>query len=171
VSHDCDDFLLAALRGAATSDAARGHRASCGRCAGLAPALPEVERTLRALDDAAPPPDLAARVLAAAAPLLVANAQAERGQRATAATARFDGVRLATALVPAVLLFPLLVLADVLLLRLLHGLLATLLPQPVTTYLVASYAALLAALVCLTFGAIPLLVQRQGAAPWKEGHV
>ena len=50
--------------------------------------------------------------------------------------------------------------------------LAGFLPRAFSTWLVLSYAALLAALGCLVFGAIPLLVERQ--APllvWKEEHV
>ncbi len=91
---------------------------------------------------------------------------------AAQATFVFDGRRLARALVPAILLFPLLVIADVWLLRFVHETLAGFLPRAFSTWLVLSYAALLAALGCLVFGAIPLLVERQ--APllvWKEDHV
>jgi len=174
VSLTCDDLLLAVLRGDELDAQARAHRASCGRCAALAPAMPGVGRALAAGGEVAPPPDLAARVLSAASPLLADHARAARGAavaRAPIPRDALDGRRLAVALLPAVLLFPLLVVADLALLRALHGALGTLLPHGVTTYLVASYAALLAALVCVTFASIPLLVQRQGATVWKERHV
>lgn len=165
---DCDAILVAVLRGAPLADGERAHVAGCSRCAGLAPGLVALAAGLR---ESAPPgrPDgLTARVLAAAEPLLDENALRWRAERATP---RLDGRTLANALLPAILLFPLLVVGDAVLLRSLHGWLATLLPSSLTTYLVASYAALLAALVCLTFGAIPLIVQRQAAVAWKERHV
>jgi hypothetical protein len=178
VNVDCERFLRAALRGDALDAGALAHRARCADCAALPASLPDLARALASRPVVEPPSDLSARVLAAATPALLENARAAREQRVAAAP-RLDGRRLARALLPAVLLFPLVVLVDVLLLRALHDALASLLPQGITTYLVASYAALLAALVCLTFGAIPLLVQRQeallvqrqGAASWKEGHV
>lgn len=179
MNDDCESFLRAALDGDALGSAALTHRARCADCAALPASLPEIARILVSSPVVEPPHDLASRVLAAATPALLENVRAAHVQRVTAPAPRLDGRRLASALLPAVLLFPLVVLVDVLLLRALHDALASLLPQGLTTYLVASYAALLAALVCLTFGAIPLLVQRQeallvqrqGAASWKEGHV
>jgi len=164
---DCDTILAAVLRGSVLDDAERSHAAGCPRCGALAPGLATLATDLRAAEPA-PPAGLGARVLLAAQPLLDGHARAAQRARAVP---HLDGRRLATALLPAILLFPLLVLVDVALLRSVHEWLATLLPQSLSTYLVASYAALLAALVCLTFGAIPLIVQRQGLASWKEGHV
>jgi len=179
VNDDCERFLRAALHGDALDAGALAHRATCADCAALPASLSDLARTLAASPVVEPPSNLSARVLAAASPALLDNARAAHVQRIAAPAPRLDGRRLASALLPAVLLFPLVVAVDVLLLRALHDALASLLPQGITTYLVASYAALLAALVCLTFGAIPLLVQRQeallvqrqGAASWKEGHV
>lgn len=171
MSYSCDDFLLARLRGGEPAEDELRHGATCTSCAALAPALSDVARTLGAVDDVEPAPGLTGRVLLAASPLLAANARAVRERQAGPIGRRLDGRRLARALLPAVLLFPVLVLADLVLLRTLHGALASLLPQAISTYLVASYAVLLAALVCFTFGAIPLLVQRQGGGSWKEGHV
>jgi len=169
---DCDDLLAAVLRGAALDEVERRHLEVCARCGELAPALASLARALGESEPPTAPPGLGARVLLAAAPVLAAHAHAADAALLLQRAPRLDGHRLATALLPAVLLFPLLVLADVLLLRAVHDALAVLLPLPLTTYLVASYAALLAALVCLTFGAIPLLVQRQAALhSWKEGHV
>jgi hypothetical protein len=181
----CDRVRMALLRAEPLDHAAATHRASCARCAELTPAL---EALAGALMAPVPEPSAAlqARVADAAAPLLAANARTAREAAvaaeapaarnvsfvsAAAAPRTIDGARLATALLPAVLLFPLLVVVDVALLRTLHGVLASILPATLTTYLVLSYGALLGALVCLTFGAIPLLVQRQAPVVWKERHV
>ena len=171
MSYSCDDFLLAQLRGGAPGEDELRHRASCTSCAALAPALSDVARTLEAADDVAPAPDLAGRVLLAASPLLAANARAARDGTRVRSRGGSTAAGWRARCCPRCCCSPLLVLADLVLLRILHGALATLLPQAISTYLVASYAVLLAALVCLTFGAIPLLVQRQGAMSWKEGHV
>lgn len=164
---DCTD-LLAALAGGRTLDAALArHRASCGECAAVADGLAALARGVAALPEVAPPPDLDDRVLRAAAPLL-----GEHARTAAGASRVLDGRRLARALLPAIVLFPLLVVVDVWLLRHVHQTLSAVLPSVLSTWLVLSYAALLAALGCLVFGAIPLLVERQ--APllgWKEGHV
>ncbi|HEY8517820.1 MAG TPA: hypothetical protein VIS07_20105 [Candidatus Binatia bacterium] len=164
---DCEAILLALVRGEALPDEESAHVATCARCAplaeGLAAVAPEVAA---ARAPVAPPPGLAERVLRAASPLLAENARLARS-----AAARLDVRRLAAALAPAMLAFPLLVLLDVWVLRAAHALLSELLPGPLGTYLVASYAVLLAALAALTFGAIPLLVQRQAHAFWKESHV
>jgi hypothetical protein len=167
---DCDDILVALLRGTALDGEAARHRATCARCTDLAPHLARVAGTLAAAA-AEPPVGLTARIVATAAPLLAANARTLRSPAVASIRPAFDGARLATALLPAVLLFPLLVIVDVALLRALHDALASVLPASLTTYLVLSYGALLGALVCFTFGAIPLLVQRQAPVVWKEGHV
>ena len=184
-SVDCAVVLATLARGAALDAAGEQHRASCVACSAIATDVAALGRRLAALPPVTPSPDLAERVLHAAAPLLAANvlAAAERAETtaahahaATVAEARRalprDGRRLARALVPAILLFPLLVVADLWLLRAVHETLAEVLPRPLTTYLVLSYATVLAALGCFVFGAIPLLVDRQ--APllvWKEEHV
>jgi hypothetical protein len=184
---DCAAVLAALARGDALDAAGMDHRASCAGCAALADDVVALGRAFAALPPATPPADLEARLLAAASPLLAANAQAAAAERARAAAAApapaaaveeawvatpWGEGRLARALVPAILLFPLLVVADVWLLRLVHETLAAILPRPLTTYLVLSYATLLAALGCLVFGAIPLLVERQAALlVWKEEHV
>lgn len=166
---DCAAVLTNLARGERLDEAGERHRASCADCASLVDGLAAVARRVASLPAVEPPPDLDTRVLLAAAPLLARNARV-----AAAAQPAFvvDGRRLARALVPAILLFPLLVVADVWLLRLVHETLAAFLPRAFSTWLVLSYAALLAALGCLVFGAIPLLVERQ--APlllWKEDHV
>ncbi len=168
---DCSAVLATLARGQRLDEAGERHRVSCADCASLADALAAVGRSIASLPAVEPSPELDARVLFAAAPLLADNARAAAAVAARGAFA-FDGRRLARALVPAILLFPLLVVADVWLLRFVHETLAGFLPRAFSTWLVLSYAALLAALGCLVFGAIPLLVERQ--APllvWKEEHV
>lgn len=168
---DCTDVLTALARGRELDEALERHRSSCADCATLAAGMAAVARGIAALRPPSPPADLDERVLRAAAPLLAEHARTLAGSVARGVAA-VDGRRLVRALVPAILLFPVLVVADVWLLRLLHQTLATILPGALTTWLVLSYAALLAALGCFVFGAIPLLVERQ--APllgWKEEHV
>lgn len=165
----CATVLAILARGERLDEEGERHRASCADCASLADALTAVGRGVASLPVVEPAPDLDVRVLLAAAPLLAENA---RVAAATRGALVFDGHRLARALVPAILLFPLLVVADVWLLRFVHETLAGFLPRAFSTWFVLSYAALLAALGCLGFGAIPLLVERQ--APllvWKEEHV
>jgi hypothetical protein len=195
---DCTTVLTTLARGDSLDAAGARHCAACTECASAADALAAVAAGVGALPDVAPSPELDARVLRAAAPLLAANARAAdallaadaapllaadasatplrtANARAVSAAGRafaLDGRRLARALLPAILLFPLLVVADVWLLRFVHETLAGFLPRAFSTWLVLSYAALLSALGCLVFGAIPLLVERQ--APllvWKEEHV
>lgn len=181
---DCTTVLTTLARGDSLDAAGARHCAACTECASAADALAAVAAGVGALPDVAPSPELDARVLRAAAPLLAANARAADASatplrtanaRAVSAAGRafaLDGRRLARALLPAILLFPLLVVADVWLLRFVHETLAGFLPRAFSTWLVLSYAALLSALGCLVFGAIPLLVERQ--APllvWKEEHV
>ncbi len=168
---DCAAVLTALARGERLDAAGEVHRASCAECAVLADGLAAVGRAVATWPPAEPPSDLDERVLLAAAPLLAENARAAAVVR-TRSLGAFDGGRLAHALVPAILLFPLLVVADAWLLRFVHETLAAFLPRALSTWFVLSYAALLAAFGCLVFGAIPLLVERQ--APllvWKEDHV
>jgi hypothetical protein len=169
---DCADVLARIARGERLDAAGEHHRAACAACAALAEDLARVAGAVTA-SPPEPPPRLDARVLRAAAPLLARNAQAaEAAQAQLQVRGTLDGRRLARALVPAIALFPLLVVVDVWLLRLVHETLAGVLPRVLSTWVVLSYAALLAALGCLVFGAIPLLVERQGAPfAWKEEHV
>lgn len=161
----CDEVRAAALRGDPGSAEHAAHLAACASCREERAGLERLASALAAEATPAPPPGLVARTLAATAPLLDERARALR------APATLSWRRLALALAPAVLVLPVLVAADLLLLRGVYELLATLLPASLTAYLVGSYALLLAALLFFTFAAIPLLVQRQSAPSWKEGHV
>jgi len=165
----CDAVRAAALRGTALSPEDAEHVASCAACAAEAPGVATLCVALAATPEADAPTARVSRVLAASAPYLAAYA-AEHA-RAIDVRRPFDWARLGRALVPAVLVLPLLIVLDIALLRGAHDVLATILPAAVTKYIVASYALLLVALAGLAFGAIPLLVERQNARVWKEGHV
>lgn len=166
---DCVDVMATLARGRALDGTRARHRESCRDCAAVADGLAAVARAVATEPPVLPPPGLEDRVLRAAAPLLAGHARTAASSRSGATPA---GRPLARALVPAILLFPLLVVVDVWLLRAVHQTLAVVLPSALSTWLVLSYAALLAAFGCFVFGAIPLLVERQ--APllgWKEEHV
>jgi len=111
------------------------------------------------LDVPPPPADLTRRVLTAAAPLLAA--------RARRATWRAWLRPLAVALVP----LPLIVAADIALVRALYTVLALVLPSALSTYLVAQYALLITFLVATGYAAVPLLADRQSRAVLEDAHV
>jgi hypothetical protein len=100
----------------------------------------------------APPPGLASRVRLATAPALERNARRIE---------RPDWRVLVRALGAALVPLPGILLLDARLLGAAHGLLSAVLPAVVSTYLVATYAAALALLLALTYGAVPLLATRQ----------
>jgi hypothetical protein len=107
----------------------------------------------------APDPALTARVVAAARPLLAANARH--------ATARAWLRPLLVALLP----LPLLVVVDTALVRTLHAVLALALPDALSMYFAGQYALLLLLLATLGYAAIPILAERQSRALLEEGHV
>lgn len=144
----CDDVLAARVLGAPLDEAARAHVADCPRCAVDEARARDVRLALARYEAPIPSPVLAARVLAAATPLLV------RARRASAAhLAR----TIAAALVP----LPAIVVWNVVVLRAATRLLAAVLPPALGTYLVFSYATLLALLLAASYAAIPLLAERQ----------
>jgi hypothetical protein len=116
-------------------------------------------RVLGALDVPEMPAVLRARVLAAAAPLLAAHARRS--------SARLWLRPLAVALAP----LPLVVVLNLTIVRLLHGLLATVLPDAVSTYLVVQHGLFVLLLAALTYAAVPLLADRQARAALEEMHV
>jgi hypothetical protein len=105
-----------------------------------------------------PRPGLTRDVLAAAALLLAAHA------RRTSARAWLRP------LVVALLPLPLLVVADVWLVRTLHAVLSWVLPSIVSTYLVAQYALALLLLATLGYAAVPLLAERQMRTLPEDAH-
>jgi hypothetical protein len=119
----------------------------------------ELHALLGSLDAPEPPPALTARTLEAAAPLLALHA----GRARWRAWLR----PLAVSLLP----LPAIIAADVALVRVLHGLLALVLPSPLSVYLVGQYALVLALLLSLAYAAVPLVAERQARARLEESHV
>ena len=154
---DCDETLTTLLlRGALDRDAA-AHLAACPRCRAESAAVEGLARTLAA-PGPTPPPGLATRVLGAAEPLLARNAR------------RAAGSILARALAAALLPLPVILLLDFYLVRAAFALLTTILPTALGAYLVFNYTATFALLLALTYGAIPIFVERQVRLRREESH-
>jgi hypothetical protein len=153
----CDDVRARRLFGR-PEPGDEAHLAGCDACAAAASALGRV-RTAFAADPTAPPsPMLAPRVLAAARPVLAARRR-HAARRA-----------LAAALVAALLPLPLIVAVDVWALQMIYGGLSRFLSPTVSLYLVMNYAAVLALLGTLTYGAIPFLAERQARGRYEALH-
>ena len=153
----CDEvrercFLGAVLR----EDAA--HLASCEECRTAAAALGRLTLTLTADPVTPPSPVLRSQILAAATPLLAAK------RRHAARHA------LAAAIAAALLPLPLILMIDVWALGAIYSGLTRLLPPALSFYLVVNYAAVLALLGALTYGAIPLLTERQARGRHEALH-
>jgi hypothetical protein len=155
---DCDDLLTALLLGAPDDEAVAAHLRACTRCREDAPLLARLSRTLGADVPGGPSPELTARALALAGPLLSRNA------------ARATRRRVVRALVAALVPLPAILALDLAVVRLVYDLLGALLPRALTLYVVFSYASLLALLLALTYGAVPILAVRQGRLALREGH-
>ena len=146
----CAEVHSRRLLGEGLDGRGAAHAERCPRCIAAEPALRALARRLEA-GQAVPGPshELAPRVLLAAGPLLARNR-------------RLHAVRqLVRAIGAALLPLPLILVADAWLVRSAYALLSTVLPGMVSLYLVASYVALLAVLLGLAYGAIPLLADRQ----------
>ena len=144
----CHDIRRAILRSATLDPDEAAHLATCSRCAGDLPGLRALGTHLRATASE-PPAGLTARTLQTAASALAHNA------------GRVAWRPVAKALGAALLPLPAIVLATSYVLRALYGILATVLPESLSFYLVLNYAGLLALLAALTYGAIPVLAARQ----------
>ena len=144
----CDDVRERSFLGRATCEDAE-HVAACEACRDVAPVLGDLATAFGAHTVAAPTAGLDVRVLTEARPLLLAR--------------RRHAARrpLAAALVAALVPLPLIVALDVWALHAMYDVLRRLLPEPVSLYLIVNYAAVLALLGTLTYGAIPLLAERQ----------
>jgi hypothetical protein len=116
-----------------------------------------LRRLLDAGEIPAPAPELTARTLAAAAPLLAVHAR-----RASLRTA--IGPVLA-ALAP----LPMILGLDVLVVRTIHALLASVLPAAVSTFIAMNYALWLGFLLASAYAAVPLLADRQLRATLETG--
>jgi hypothetical protein len=144
----CDDVRARRLLGR-PDPGDDAHAASCETCRRDGATLAAIGAAFSAHRIASPGPELGARVHAAAAPLLAARRRhAARWSLAAA---------IAAALVP----LPLIVMVDWWALQAIYGGLTRLLPATLSFYLVVNYAAVLALLGALTYGAIPVLVERQ----------
>ncbi len=153
----CDDVRARRLDGRPSGgDAA--HVADCAGCAAEADALAALTAAFAADHVAPPSPGLESRVLHAAAPIL-ASRRHHAARPAVAAA-------LAAALLP----LPLILVIDVWALQAIYAGLSRLLPPALSFYLVVNYAAVLALLGTLTYGAIPLLAERQARGRHEVLH-
>jgi hypothetical protein len=152
---DCDEARATLLlRGVA--DAA--HLAACPRCAAERPAVARVADALSADVLPAPPPGLAMRVRAAAAPLLERNAR------------RAAWPAFARALGAALLPLPAILFVDVHALRAAYDLLSRVLPGGLSLYVVVNEAATVTLLLAVAYAAIPILAERQVRLRRRESH-
>ena len=154
----CDDIREARLLGGRDQERVEAHLAVCPACrdeAGTVTALRSVLATGRAL---APPAALAARVRSAAAPLLARNARA--------ATWRTVGRAVGAAMLP----LPIVLLIDGYLVRAIYDTLSAVLPDALSLYFVLNYSVLLALLLTVAYGAIPLLAERQARLRREESY-
>jgi len=155
VTERCDDARLAAVLGGEDSPDLAAHLATCEACRADAPAWRAVAAALAAARPPVPAAALAARVRHAAEPVLASHAR--RAQEAGFALWRTVGRAVAAALLP----LPLLVLIDGWVLRAIYETLRAVLPDALSLYFVVNYTTLLALLLTVAYGAIPLLAERQ----------
>ena len=146
----CEDVDALRAFGRPLDADADAHVRGCARCRELAPALCEVSAALAAAPAPGAPAGLTARVLAAAEPLLAANA------------ARAARRRLVRALAAGLAPLPAILVLDFWLVRAGYDLLTRFLPDALSLYVVANWVGFLALLLALTYGAIPFLAARQG---------
>lgn len=158
MSDGCDRARAAVAFGRGIDAETTRHLAECEACRADAPAWRRLATTLGAAHGAVPSAALAAHVRAAAAPLLARHARM--------ATWR----AVARAVAAAVLPLPLVLLVDGILLRALYEALRAVLPTALSLYFVLNYTTLLAVLLTLAYGAVPLLAERQARLRREERH-
>jgi hypothetical protein len=157
---DCDTALAGLLFEHATADI-DAHRAACARCACDAPAVQSVRAAFDAAPAPAPAEALTAHVLRVAAPLLATNAH------------RLPAVawpRMIAAIAAALLPLPAILLAGWEALAAADRVLSAILPERLSLYLVATYAAVLALVLAITYGAVPLLAAHQLRLQHEDSH-
>ena len=142
----CEEALATLLLTGSLDPAAAAHVSACAHCRAEQPV---VTRALAAYAAPEPRAILTARVLRAAAPLL------ERNARRAARRALLRAIAAALLPLPAIAVF------DFYVVRGLQRLLAAVLPGALSLYVVCNYAVLLAFLLALTYGAVPILAERQ----------
>ena len=148
----CDDVSALRAFGRPLPAEAEAHARACPQCSELAPALGDVSAALAASPPPGVPSGLTARVLAAAEPLLAANA------------ARATRRRLVRALAAGLVPLPAILVLNFWLVRTGYEVLTRFLPDALSLYVVTNWVGFLALLLALTYGAIPFLAARQGAA-------
>ncbi len=148
----CEDVNELRVLGGPLGADVLAHAQTCLRCQAEERSLGAVADLLRASTVPSAGAGLNVRVLAAAAPLLAANAaRAARGRLVRA---------LAAGLAP----LPAILALDLWLVRAAYDLLTRFLPDALSLYVVANWVGLLALLLALTYGAIPFLAARQTPA-------
>jgi hypothetical protein len=145
----CDQVSALRAFGRPLPAEAEAHARDCSQCRELAAALGDVSAALAASPAPGVPAGLTARVLAAAEPLLAANA------------ARATRRRLVRALVAGLVPLPAILVLNFWLVRTGYDLLTRFLPDVLSLYVVANWVGFLALLLALTYGAIPFLAARQ----------
>lgn len=154
----CEAVQTMRVLGEALDAAATAHLAGCPRCRADEQVVRHLGNALA--EGAVPEPSrlLGARVLGAATPLLRLNARRAGWADLTRAVA--------AALVP----LPVIIVLDAYLVRAAHAVLSAFLPGPLSFYVVFNYALLLAVALGLTYGAIPILAERQTRLRYEESH-
>ena len=155
VTVSCDDALAAVFLGEVRDEATRAHLATCARCREHAPLVGAITQAFAASATPEPPAGLTGRVLRAAGPLL--------GRRAAWPAL---GRAVAAALVP----LPIILWIDWLVVRTAERLLSAVLPGALSTFVVVNYSILLLLLMALTYGAVPILAERQARGQREEIH-
>jgi hypothetical protein len=158
---DCDRRLAALLFDRAPAPDAAAHEATCPRCREEAPAARAVAAAFAGAPAIATHARLSPAVLLAAAPMLTANAR-----RLPAAAWR----RLAAAIAVAVLPLPAILFIGWHVLEAANRLLSSVLPGSLSFYLVATHGAVLALLLGITYGAVPLLAAHQLRLQLEDTH-
>ncbi|MGH7857950.1 MAG: hypothetical protein ACREQY_11520, partial [Candidatus Binatia bacterium] len=127
------------------------HVQGCQGCSHDSAVVAALHRRLAA--DRPPPPsaELLGRVMSSAEPLLARNRH------------RAIWLLVARAVGAALLPLPMILLVDAYVLGEIHRLLSLVLPRTLSLYLVTGQATLIALLLAITYGAIPLLAERQQA--------
>jgi anti-sigma factor RsiW len=153
----CDDVLAARFLDE-TDGAVEAHVATCAHCATEREGVASVRALLAAATVPAPPPGLSAAVCRAARPLLATN------------TRRASRILVARALAVALLVLPVVLLADLRVGSLVYEALTALLPRALGLYVVSSWAVTVTGLLALTYAAIPIFAERQAAALSRTTH-
>jgi hypothetical protein len=158
MSDGCDQARVALALGRGDDPEVVRHLARCDLCRAEVAGLRLVATTLGGVRTPAPSAALATQVRAAAAPLLARNAR------------RATWRAVARAVTAAVLPLPLLLLVDGYLVRAAYDALRAVFPAALSLYFVFNYTTLLAVLLTLAYGAIPLLAERQVRLRREETH-